>query len=227
MNAQQIEAILQRAPYRGQLLINGRWADAADGQQMERHSPAHDTLVAVYAKAGKADAERAIAAARQAFDQGPWPRMKGAERAEILRRVADGILARKEELALLETLENGKPLTQSRAEIEGAADLWHYAATLARNLHGDSYNTLGEGTLGVVLRDPIGVVSIITPWNFPFLIVSQKLPFALAAGCTTVVKPAEVTSGTTVMLGEILLAAGMPEGVRSFREKRAPHYLGR
>ena len=112
----------------------------------------------------------------------------------------------------LETLESGKPLAQSLAEIEGAADLWHYAATLARNLHGDSYNTLGENTLGVVLRDPVGVVSIITPWNFPFLIVSQKLPFALAAGCTTVVKPAEVTSGTTVMLGEILVAAGMPAG---------------
>jgi len=139
--------------------------------------------------------------------------MKGAERARILRNVAEGILARRDELALMETLENGKPLAQSRAEIEGAADLWHYAATLARNLHGDSYNTLGEKTLGVVLREPIGVVSIITPWNFPFLIVSQKLPFALAAGCTAVVKPAEVTSGTTVMLGEILIAAGVPAGV--------------
>ena len=204
---------LTRAPFQGKLLIDGAWADAADGCTLERKSPAHDKLVAVYAKAGVADAERAIAAARQAFDRGPWPQMKGAERARILRAVAEGILARKHELALMETLENGKPVSQSLAEIEGAADLWHYAATLARNLHGDSYNTLGEKTLGVVLRDPIGVVSIITPWNFPFLIVSQKLPFALAAGCTTVVKPAEVTSGTTVMLGEILMAAGLPPGV--------------
>src|SRR2546427_736494 len=86
-------------------------------------------------------------------------------------------------------------------------------ATLAGNLPGESYNTLGENTLGVVLRDPIGVVSVITPWNFPFRIVSQKLPFALAAGCTAVVKPAEVTSGTTLMLGEILVAAGIPAGV--------------
>jgi betaine-aldehyde dehydrogenase len=204
--------VLERAPYQGKLLIGGQWVDAADGATLERHSPAHGTLVAVYARAGVVDAKRAILAAREAFDHGPWPRMTGAERAAVLRRVADGIVARKEELALLETLENGKPLAQSRSEIEGAADLWHYAATLARNLHGDSYNTLGEKTLGVVLRDPIGVVSIITPWNFPFLIVSQKLPFALAAGCTAVVKPAEVTSGTTVMLGEILLAAGIPEG---------------
>ncbi|SCK21373.1 betaine-aldehyde dehydrogenase [Variovorax sp. HW608] len=202
-----------RAPYQGKLLIDGAWVDAADGATHERRSPAHDKVVAVYAKAGVADAERAIAAARVAFDRGPWPRMKGAERARILRAVAEGILARRHELALLETLENGKPLQQSLSEIEGAADLWHYAATLARNLHGDSYNTLGENTLGVVLRDPIGVVCIITPWNFPFLIVSQKLPFALAAGCTAVVKPAEVTSGTTVMLGEILIAAGVPAGV--------------
>lgn len=205
--------ILAKAPYLGKLLIDGRWQDAADGCTLERRSPAHDQVVAIYAKAGEVDAERAIAAARRAFDDGPWPRLKGAERARILRNVAEGILARKHELATMETLENGKPLAQSLAEIEGAADLWHYAATLARNLHGDSYNTLGENTLGVVLRDPVGVVSIITPWNFPFLIVSQKLPFALAAGCTTVVKPAEVTSGTTVMLGEILVAAGMPPGV--------------
>lgn len=205
--------ILSRPPFRGRLLINGEWCDAADGSTLARQSPAHGQVIAIHAKAGAADAQRAIAAARQAFDQGRWPRMKGAERARILRLVADGITARKHEIALLETLENGKPVAQSLAEVEGAADLWHYAATLARNLHGDSYNTLGENTLGLVLREPIGVVSIITPWNFPFLIVSQKLPFALAAGCTTVVKPAEVTSATTVILGEILQAAGLPAGV--------------
>jgi betaine-aldehyde dehydrogenase len=215
MNTTSLTAadVLSRPPYRGKLLIDGRWVDAVDGQTLERESPAHDTLVAVYALADTVDTEHAIAAARRAFDRGPWPRMKGAERAALLRRVADGILTRKHELALLETLENGKPLAQSLGEIEAAADLWHYAAALARNLHGDSYNTLGENTLGVTLREPIGVVSIITPWNFPFLIVSQKLPFALAAGCTAVVKPSEVTSGTTVMLGEILLAADCPAGV--------------
>jgi len=212
MTAKTIEAQLDQAPFRGKLLINGEWCEAADGALLERESPAHGKLVAVYAKAGVADAERAIAAARHAFDKGPWPTMKGADRARILRNVGDGILARKHELARMESLENGKPVAQSLAEIEGAADLWQYAATLARNLHGDSYNTLGEATLGVVLRDPIGVVSVITPWNFPFLIVSQKLPFALAAGCTAVVKPAEVTSGTTVMLGEIMVEAGVPAG---------------
>ncbi len=213
MNPTTAFETLPHEPFRGQLLIDGAWCPAADGATLERRSPAHDQLVAVYAKAGVDDAVRAITSARRAFDQGPWPKMKGAERARVLRAAAQGILARKRELAWLETLENGKPLAQSLAEVEGAADLWDYAAGLARNLHGDSYNTLGEGTLGVVLRDPVGVVSIITPWNFPFLIVSQKLPFALAAGCTAVVKPAEVTSGTTVLLGEILQAAGLPAGV--------------
>lgn len=214
MNNQKLttETLAQRPAFQGKLLIDGVWCDAADGRTLERRSPAHDQLVAVYAQAGLADAERAIGAARRAFDAGPWPRMKGAERARILRKVADLILERKHALAEMETLENGKPLAQALAEIEGSADLWQYAATLARNLHGDSYNTLGENTLGVVLRDPIGVVSVITPWNFPFLIVSQKLPFALAAGCTAVVKPAEVTSGTTVMLGHILQEAGVPAG---------------
>lgn len=206
-------AVLARAPFKGRLLIDGDWHHAADGSTLERHSPAHDVLVSRYAKAAAAETEMAIAAARRAFDHGPWPRMKGAERARILRAVAEGILARRHELALMETLENGKPLTQSEAEVEGAADLWHYAATLARQLHGDSYNNLGEDTLGVVLREPVGVVSVITPWNFPLLIVSQKLPFALAAGCTAVVKPSEMTSATTLMLGEILLDAGLPPGV--------------
>jgi acyl-CoA reductase-like NAD-dependent aldehyde dehydrogenase len=205
--------VLARPPLQGQLLIDGRWRKADSGETLERCSPAHGHVVAVYARAGVSDAEQAIAAARRAFEQGPWPRMKGADRARILRNVADGILARKHELALQETLENGKPVAQALAEVEGAADLWHYAATLARNLHGDTYNTLGETTLGMVLRDPIGVVSLITPWNFPFLIISQKLPFALAAGCTAVVKPSEFTSGTTLMLGDILLAAGLPAGV--------------
>lgn len=206
------DAVSGQLPWHGQLLIGGAWHDAQDAATFERLSPAHGKRVGVYAQAGAADVDRAVAAARAAFDDGPWPRMQGAQRAYVLRAVADGIARRKQALALQETLETGKPLAQSRAEVDGAADLWHYAASLARGLHGDSCNTLGEQTLGVVLRDPIGVVGIITPWNFPFLIVSQKLPFALAAGCTAVVKPAEDTPGTTVMLGEILQEAGMPPG---------------
>src|SRR5258706_16383003 len=116
-----------RAPFRGRLLIDGKWLDAADGLTLERHSPAHEVLVAVYAEGSKIDAERAIAAARRAFDHGPWPRMKGAERATVLRPVAEGILARKPEFAFLETIQNGKRLAQSLGVIHGAADPWQYA----------------------------------------------------------------------------------------------------
>ena len=131
----------------------------------------------------------------------------------MLNKVADLIEAHVEELALMETLEAGKPISQSRGECGGAADLWRYAASLARTVKGDSHNTLGDDILAVVLKEPIGVVSIITPWNFPFWILSQKLPFALAAGCTCVVKPAEITPSTTAMLGEFLAQAGLPAGV--------------
>lgn len=195
------------------MLIDGQWTAGAEGKTLDRFSPAHGVLVSRYAAAGRADAELAIAAARKAFDNGPWPTMTGAERSAVLLKAADLIDARRDELAMLDTLEAGKPITQVKGEIAGAADIWRYAAALARDLHGESYNTLGNATLGVVLREPIGVVSIITPWNFPFLIVAQKLPFALAAGCTAVVKPSELSSGSTLVLGEILLEAGIPQGV--------------
>lgn len=194
------------------MLIDGNWTEGA-GTAIERVAPGHGIVVSRYPAGTKADAERAIAAARKAFDDGPWARMTGAERSNILLRAADLIAARADELAFLDCIESGKPISQAKGELGGAADIWRYAAALARDLHGESYNTLGEGTLGVVLREAIGVVSIITPWNFPFLIVSQKLPFALAAGCTTVVKPSELTSGSTVVLGEILIEAGVPAGV--------------
>lgn len=195
------------------ILINGQWIDGAEGKTLERLSPAHGVAVSRYVAATRVDAERAIAAARTAFDTGPWPRMMASERSLMLLKAADIIEARKDELALLDVLESGKPITQAKGELGGAIDIWRYAAALARDLHGESYNTLGDGTMGVVLRDPIGVVSIITPWNFPFLILSQKLPFALAAGCTAVVKPSEMTSASTLVLGEILMEAGFPAGV--------------
>ncbi len=144
---------------------------------------------------------------------GTWSRATGKERSTLLLKVADLIEANVERMALLETLESGKPISQARGEVAGAADLWRYAAALARTLHGDSHNSLGEDMLAVVLKEPIGVVSIITPWNFPFWILSQKLPFALAAGCTCVIKPSEMTPSTTVMLGELLIEAGLPAGV--------------
>lgn len=207
------EPIEAAPPYHGRLLIGGVWQAAKNGEKLERSSPAHGTLVATYAAAGPADVALAVQAAHDAFHHGAWATMKGAERASLLLAVADGIETRLERLALQETLESGKPLTQARGEVAGCAGLWRYAAALARTLNGDSYNTLGNDMLGVVLRQPVGVVGMVTPWNFPLWILCQKLPFALAAGCTAVVKPSELTSGTTLMLGEILLDAGLPAGV--------------
>ncbi|MGO4567192.1 aldehyde dehydrogenase family protein [Rhizobium sp. 2YAF20] len=195
------------------MLIDGEWITGAEGRTLERVAPSHGVVVSRYQAATKVDVERAIGAARKAFDSGIWSGQTGAQRSSVLLKAADLISERAEELAYLDAIEAGKPISQVRAEIAGSVDIWRYAAALARDLHGESYNTLGDGTLGVVLREAIGVVSIITPWNFPFLIVGQKLPFALAAGCTCVVKPSELTSGSTLVLGEILIDAGVPAGV--------------
>lgn len=200
------------APRSYKLLIDGKFVDAQAGGVMERRSPGHGFVVSAYAQAGEADVELAVQAAHRAFETGPWPRMKASERSLILLKAADLIEGRLEEIARLDTLESGKPIAQARGEIAGAVDIWRYAAALTRTLHGESYANLGDPMLGVVLREPIGVVSIITPWNFPFLIVSQKLPFALGAGCTAVVKPSEMTSASTLVLGEILVQAGVPAG---------------
>ncbi|MBP0483565.1 aldehyde dehydrogenase family protein [Sagittula salina] len=204
---------LPDTPYRACHFIDGQRVDSAEGRTSERVSPSHGVVVSRAALGGEAEAEAAIRVARAAFDDGRWSRLSGRVRAIVLNRVADLIEANAERLALMETLESGKPITQARAECSGAADLWRYAASLARTVHGDSHNTLGGDVLAMVLKEPIGVVSIITPWNFPFWILSQKLPFALAAGCTCVVKPSEMTPSTTAMLAELLTEAGLPAGV--------------
>lgn len=201
------------APKSYKLLIGGKHVEARDGRTLERRSPGHGFIVSRYAQAGAAEVEAAMVAAHKAFESGPWPRMKAAERAAMLLKTADLIEARLEDIARLDALESGKPIAQARGEIAGAADIWRYSAALARTLSGESYANLGDAMLGVVLREPVGVVSIITPWNFPFLIVSQKLPFALAAGCTAVVKPSEMTSASTFLLGDLLMEAGLPDGV--------------
>ena len=198
-------------PFQGRHLIAGEWV--ASAETFDRVSPSLGKVVSVSAKGDEAVTERAVTAARQTFDTGVWSRALGKKRATVLLKVADLIEANVERIAVQETLESGKPISQSRGEVGGAADLWRYAASLARTTSGDSHNTLGEDMLGVVVKDPIGVVSIITPWNFPFWILSQKLPFALAAGCTVVVKPSEVTPSSTVMMGELLIEAGLPAGV--------------
>ncbi len=204
---------LPQEPFLARHFIDGTYVDSQDGRVSDRISPSHGMLVSQAALGGVAETERAIASARAAFDDGRWSQLSGKDRATILTKVADLIETKQDELAQIETLESGKPISQARGECGGAADLWRFAASLARTIQGDSHNTLGSDILATVLKEPIGVVSIITPWNFPFWILSQKLPFALAAGCTCVVKPSEMTPSTTAMLGDILNEAGLPAGV--------------
>ena len=156
---------------------------------------------------------QAIAAARRAFDTGPWPRMSGAERSRLMFKTAELILAHVEEIALIESLEVGKPIAQARGEIAFCADLWSYAAGQARALEGQTHNNIGDNRLGLVLREPVGVVGIITPWNFPFIIASERVPWAIGGGCTVVLKPSEFTSGTSIRMAELAREAGIPDGV--------------
>ncbi|MEA3145800.1 MAG: hypothetical protein QOI53_1257 [Verrucomicrobiota bacterium] len=205
--------MIPKTPFHYELWINGQEVPAGSGKRFERRSPAHGVVIGDYAEADIADVDTAVSVAREAFDRGPWPHSSGADRMKCLLKAAELIRQQKEELALIETLESGKPISQARDEMDWAAGLWDYAATLCRHIHGDTYNALGASMLGLVIREPIGVVGMITPWNFPLLIVSQKLPFALAAGCTCVIKPSELTSGTTLRLGKLLAEAGVPDGV--------------
>ena len=204
---------LPEQPRQFDLWIDGAWTKSTSGKTLVRTSPAHDCPVTEVPEAGVDDVNRAVAAAKAAFESGAWSRVSGAERAAVLDAVAARLVERKDELALLEPLESGKPLTQAGFEVEWAAGLWKHAAALCRHLYGESCNTLGAGTVSMTLREPIGVVGLITPWNFPLLIVSQKAPYALAAGCACVVKPSELTSATTLLLAEVLKECGLPDGV--------------
>lgn len=195
------------------MYIGGCFTDGGGGEISTRLSPGHGVPVAQWPAGTAADTEQAIRAARSAFDTGPWPRMGAGERAAVLFKIADLIEAHVQELGLIEALETGKPITQAVGEIRGAVDVWRFAAGAARVMKGDSHNNLGERLLAVVLREPLGVVGVITPWNFPFFILAERLPFILAAGCTAVVKPSEATSGSTLRLCQLLEQAGLPPGV--------------
>ena len=199
---------------RYRMVINGRDVDAASGKTIKRESSVHEGLVVgEWPEASREDVETAIVAARHAFDEGPWPRMSGKERAGYLYKISELIKKNAEELALMESLEVGKTLAGARGEMQHCADLWHFAAGLVRGLEGTTHNEIGPDALGLVLREPIGVVGIVTPWNYPLVIGSERMPWALGAGCTVVIKPSEFTSGSTLRLGQLAREAGLPDGV--------------
>ncbi|GEB03315.1 aldehyde dehydrogenase family protein [Gluconobacter roseus] len=211
MNVVSKKNTLPLKPREFGFFIDGEWRTGRDF--FDRSSPAHDVPVTRIPRCTREDLDEAVAAARRAFENGSWSGLPAAERAAVLLKVAGLLRERRDEIAYWEVLENGKPISQAKSEIDHCVACFEMAAGAARLLHGDTFNNLGEGMFGMVLREPIGIVGLITPWNFPFMILCERAPFILASGCTLVVKPAEVTSATTLLLAEVLADAGLPKGV--------------
>jgi phenylacetaldehyde dehydrogenase len=201
------------------LLIGGEWRDAASGKTFETYDPATGAVLATVAEGDAHDVDLAVAAARRAFEDGPWATLTPSERGRIVHRVGDLIMEHADELAELETLDNGKPkAVAAAADVPLAADLFWYMAGWATKLNGGTINPSvpympGAEFHAYTLREPIGVVGQIIPWNFPLLMAAWKLGPALATGCTVVLKPAEQTPLSALRLAELMLEAGVPEGV--------------
>lgn len=196
------------------LFIGGSWVEPSSDAVIDVISPISEEVIATVPEAREADVDRAVAAARKAFDEGPWPRMTPAERAEILVRVGDEVKKRIPAMAEAFTLELGGPAAISTLFHQNAVDMWDDAATFHERFVFEEERTWKNGR-GKVVREPIGVVAVVVPWNGPVATASLKISPALAAGCTVVLKPAPEGPVTTMMLAEALDAAGLPEGVIS------------
>jgi phenylacetaldehyde dehydrogenase len=202
-----------------QMLIGGDWVSAASGKTFEVFNPATGEVLANVAEGDSEDIDRAVKTARAAFEDGPWSRMTPSERGRAIHRIGDLILEHGDELAALETLDNGKPIGIARAaDIPLAADNFHYYAGWTTKLGGETIHPSvpympGAEWHAYSLREPVGVVGQIIPWNFPLLMAAWKLGPALACGCTVILKPAEQTPLSALRLGELILEAGVPEGV--------------
>jgi aldehyde dehydrogenase (NAD+) len=197
----------------GRLLIDGQWIDGS--KTFDTINPATEEVLTQVVEASPADVDSAVQAARRAFEDrnGPWRKLSASERGRLLWRLADLVEKNIDELAELETLDNGKPLFESRyVDIPMVIDVLRYYAGLATKIHGETVNTF-ETAFTYTLREPVGVVGLIVPWNFPLLLASWKLGPALACGNTLVLKPAEQTPLTTLKLGELSIEAGFPAGV--------------
>lgn len=202
------------------MLINGDWVGSVSGETLESLDPATGQSLASIQAAGDEDIDRAVSAAGNALAKGPWPSMTPSERAKLLWRIADLMEANIEELAELETLDQGKPLYVGRwAEIPGAIEQFRYFGGEASKIEGTTiptsinYQPEGKQIFAYTRKEPVGVVAAIVPWNSPLVLTAMKLAPALAAGCTIVLKPAEDTSLTALRLGELMMEAGLPPGV--------------
>jgi aminomuconate-semialdehyde/2-hydroxymuconate-6-semialdehyde dehydrogenase len=207
------------------LFIDGQFVDAADGRTFESITPIDNTPVATVAEASSEDVDRAVKAARRAFDG--WSKMDPKERKRILHRVADGIEARVDELAEWETRDMGKPITDARTkDMPRSAYNFRFFADWAEQAGTHAYAKPWEGVLSYELREPLGVVSSISPWNFPLMLMTWKIAPALAFGCTVVAKPAEQSPITASILAEIMADAGVPDGVFNVVQGFGPDAAG-
>jgi phenylacetaldehyde dehydrogenase len=198
------------------MLIGGKWVEAASGKTFETRNPATGEVLAHVAEGAGEDIDRAVKAARRAFEEGPWPEMLPAERSHLLWKIADLIDQNRDELAELETLDNGKPVFFSRmVDVPSVIETFRYFSGWATKIEGNTIPLSKPGAkfFAYTLREPVGVVGQIIPWNFPLIMAGWKLAPALAAGCTVVLKPAEQTPLTALRLGELIMEAGFPEGV--------------
>jgi acyl-CoA reductase-like NAD-dependent aldehyde dehydrogenase len=197
----------------GRLLVNGEWRDGA--KRFATVNPATGQVLTQVIEASSADVDQAVCAARYALEDraGPWRKMSASERGNLIWRLADLIEKNIEELAELETLDNGKPIFESRnIDLPMVIDVFRYFAGMATKIQGETVNTV-DNAFTYTLREPVGVVGLIIPWNFPLLLASYKLGPALACGNTVVLKPAEQTPLTSLRLGELAIEAGVPAGV--------------
>ena len=195
-----------------QLIIDGQRADASDGGTFEVCDPSTGGPLATVSKATKADVDRAVKAAHAALESKAWGGAPPAERGRAMIRIAQALRDRVEELATLESRDNGKPLRQSRTDVQVAARYFEFFAGIADKIMGNTI-PLGPGYLDYTVREPIGVSAQIIPWNYPIQIGARGIAPAIAAGCTVVLKPAEDAPMTAMRLGEIALECGLPPGV--------------
>src|SRR5258708_6299112 len=196
-----------------QMLVGDEWIDSVSGDTFDRRSPVDGHLVGRYQNGDAQDTDRAVHAARVTFDSGHWANSPVKERVAILKRAADLLRSKVEPMSHMIAEEVGRPIKLARVEILSTADIFDYNASLALHMHGEAINQQVPDAIGLVIREPVGVVAIITPWNFPLNLLSWKLGPALAAGCTVVCKPSHYTPGSTIALARLLLDAGLPPGV--------------
>ncbi len=196
-----------------QMIIDGKPADSLSGETCRSINPANEEAFAEYPRAGKEDAEAAILSSRKAFDAGKWASAPASRRGKVLWKLADLIMQNRQELAELETRDTGKPIRETMSiDIPMAADVFRYFAGAATKIHGETIPVNGN-FFHYTVREPVGVLGLIVPWNFPLLIASRKVAPALASGNSVVLKPAEISSLTALRLGELGMEAGLPEGV--------------